>query len=353
MDSWFEIKKAIDRLDGKTAKSCLGHVLDQIRRLKEQSGEAEDAISGLIRLYDRLTSPEAGKDAWAPHPECTHVHVVTGESFAGSMKLALKELGLTETHSIVVLGDDYAIGPIGRLDTPEGRRARNEWFWDHIAGALEEQLDIEETYRKTLERFSLIPGHSEILVWASRSVREQIGMRHALHLLRGKPNPIRILDACAMCEQRYNRPDDSITYRRSGEIPPDKLQEVFKVVLDFDAAGRLAADDVARFAGEWLSIAEQGGVLRIWQDGAVQEVPADYFDRYLLEKLEPIIPPAGDNGFVKCARLVGEALGHCEQDIDSAYFEYRIRELVCAGFLEIKGVPAGMRHYSVRRKPSA
>jgi hypothetical protein len=353
MDTWLEIKKTIDRLDGKTAKSCLGLTLEHIRMLKEQGGAAEDAISGLIRLYDRLMSPEAGNASWAPHPGCTHVHVVTGDSFAGSMKLALKELGWEGAHSIIVMDDDYAIGPIGGLDTPEGRRVRNEWFRDHIEDALEEQMDVEETYRKTLERFGQIPGHAEILVWASRSVCEQIGMRHALHLLQGKPNPIRVLDACAMCEQRFNRPEASITYRRSGELPPDKLREVLKGVLDFDAAGRLAVDDAARLAGEWLSASEQGGVLRIWQDGTVKEVPADYFDRYLLEQLERIVPPAGGNGFVKCARLVGEALGRCEQDIPYAFFEYRIRELIYAGVLEIKGVPAGMRHYSVRRKPSA
>lgn len=76
-------------------------------------------------------------------------------------------------------------------------------------------------------------------------------------------------------------------------------------------------------------------------------VPADYYDSYLLDKLKP---PAGDHGFVKAARLIGEAIGYCEQYVGDSYFEYRLRELIYNGTLEIKGLPAAMRFYSVRRK---
>ncbi|MNP65274.1 hypothetical protein D3C76_1608530 [compost metagenome] len=80
------------------------------------------------------------------------------------------------------------------------------------------------------------------------------------------------------------------------------------------------------------------------------EVPADSYDQYLLEKLDLIQPRSGNDGFVRAARLIGEALGHCNQYIRDAYFEYRLRALIYDGVLEIKGVPAAMRYYSVRRK---
>lgn len=91
-------------------------------------------------------------------------------------------------------------------------------------------------------------------------------------------------------------------------------------------------------------------MLRIWRDDAVVEVPADSYDQYLLEKLDLLQSRAGNDGFLRAARLIGEAIGHCDQTIGDDYFEYRLRTLIYDGVLEIKGVPAAMRYYSVRRK---
>ncbi|GKS12735.1 hypothetical protein YDYSY3_37350 [Paenibacillus chitinolyticus] len=100
---------------------------------------------------------------------------------------------------------------------------------------------------------------------------------------------------------------------------------------------------------EWQIISKQSGTLRIWRDGAVAEVPDDYYDMYLLDKLDKLRPPS-DHSYLKAARLIGEAMGYCEQFIGDAYFEYRVRQLIYDGILEIKGVPSSMRRYSVRRK---
>lgn len=356
MNDNHDIQQAVGRLSGETAKSCLKMALHHIRLLKDQCVSVDEAVAGLIELHDRIISGQmAGvedhKRFWEPGPGATHVHIVTGDSFAGSMTLALRELGWKNSHKLVRLGEPYAIGPLGGLDTPEGRKQRADWFRNNISEAFEAYEVFQEEYAAMLDQLDRIPEHAEVIIWVSRSVTEQVGLRHATHLLRNRPNPIRVHNACTISEWLHNRPDASILYRRSGEIPPEKLKAVLKhVFAGSNGPGHLSAEEVARLSAEWLSISDQGGVLRIWQDGVVREVPTDYFDSYLLEKLDQIRPPAGDDGFVKCARLIGEAIGYCEQDIDYSFFEYRVRELVYQGILEIRGVPAAMRYYSVRRK---
>ena len=343
-----QIRKAVDRMGPGELKSCLRLLLHQIRMLKEQTPNPGSTAAELIGLYDALMNRKDERHAWDPAPGCTHVHIVTGDSFAGGMKLALRELGLADTHKIVAIRDNLAIGPVARLDTSEGRRARQDWFRDNIASAaLGEDDDPEEANRRLMHQIDQIPAQAEIIVWTSSSAIEQTGMRYAMHLIRGKTNPVRVCDACAICGELERRPDHASTYTRSGEIGPDKLQVAIRRAED---AEPLSADDIRRLAGEWTAIAERDGVLRIWRDGEVRTVPADHFDAHMLEMLDKAAHAADADGYVRAARVVGEAVGYADQDIGDDYFEYRLRELVYAGVLEIRGIPAGLRYYSVRRK---
>ncbi|MCM3203384.1 DUF1835 domain-containing protein [Paenibacillus illinoisensis] len=340
------IKRATDSLGEGELKPYLQFMLAKIKLVKQQEGTSETLAHELIKLYDELKGLQERKVFWSPVPNCTHVHIVIGESFAGSMKQALRGLGLEETHKVISLQENYAIGPLG-LDLAEGRMERRNWFSNNIIGGLEEYDEFENEYNEILAKLDLIPKGAEIVVWTSSNACEQIGLRHAVHLLRSKPNSISLYDACSVCEELYNRPDAFIHYMCSGEIPSEKLREA---ISRLDDKKRLDSTDVARLDKEWKVITEQSGTLRIWRDEAVLEVPADYYDEYLLEKLDDLKPLGGDEGYLKSSRLIGEAIGNCEQFIGDAYFEYRLRELIYKGVLEIKGVPAGMRFYSIRRK---
>ncbi|MEK5163599.1 DUF1835 domain-containing protein [Paenibacillus sp. FSL R5-0527] len=342
------IRKATDSLEEEELRAYLRLILVQIERMKEEGAAPNTAITGLIELYDGLIAlPDKKRIVWDPAPACTHVHIVIGDSFAGSMKQALKGLGWEEAHKLIVLRENYAIGPLADLDSPAGRTARSEWFGDNIMNGLEAYSTYEDEYMVLLGKLEQIPEQAELVVWTTRNACEQAGMRYALHLLRHKPNPLSVYDACAICEALYNRPDAITRYRHSGELPPSKLQAA---LVRMDGSGRLSGTDIAKLIEEWRAIAEQTGTLRIWRDGAVIGVPADYYDSYLLDKLDRLKPPAGDRGFLRSARLIGEALGYCEQYVGDEYFEYRLRTLIYNGVLEIKGVPAAMRFYSVRRK---
>ncbi|MGG4128969.1 DUF1835 domain-containing protein [Paenibacillus illinoisensis] len=340
------IKRATDSLGEGELKPYFQFMLAKIKLMKQQERTSETVAHELIELYDELMGLQEKKVFWSPVPTCTHVHIVIGESFAGSMKQALRGLGFEETHKVITLPENYAIGPLG-LDSAEGRMERSNWFRNNIIGGFEDYDEFENEYNEILDKFNLIPEEAGIVVWTSSNACEQIGLRHAVHLLHSKPNAISLYDACAVCEKLYNRPDASIHYRYSGEIPSEKLREV---VTRLDDKRRLNSADITRLKEEWKVITEQSGTLRIWSEQAVLEVPANYYDEYLLEKLDDLKPPAGDKDFLKSARLIGEAIGYCEQYIGDSYFEYRLRELIYNGVLEIKGVPAGMRFYSIRRK---
>lgn len=52
--------------------------------------------------------------------------------------------------------------------------------------------------------------------------------------------------------------------------------------------------------------------------------------------------------FIKTARIIGEIITKMNGEISDLYLEYRIRQLIYGGSLDIKGIPRSMRHYSVK-----
>jgi hypothetical protein len=342
-----EIKEAIDNLGNQDLKSFLRLILGKMKLLKEHGESFEESIVDLVELYDEILGIQDKKALWNPAPHCTHVHIVIGLSFAGSMKQALNGLGWSETHKVVALAENYAIGPLYNLDSLEGRKARSEWFRNNISEAFESYTDFEDEYQDVMHKIGLIPEQAKIIIWSSKNALEQIGMRHVLYLMRKKSNTIVLMDACQICEQRYNRTDKFINYLHSGEVPTDKLKEA---LLCIDEGNEQSISQTISLVEEWKNISQQHGNLHIWRNNAVFEVPDDFYDRFLLEKLDKLRPPSGENDFLKSARLIGEAMGYCDQYIGDSYFEYRLRELIYNGILEIKGLPAAMRYYSVRRK---
>nr|WP_306813049.1 DUF1835 domain-containing protein [Paenibacillus soyae] len=319
-----------------------------VRSLKEGEGQPEDGTAPLIRLYDGLIGLPDKIGIWEPVPDCSHVHVVIGDSFAGSMKHALEELGWSERHKLIVLRDPYAIGPLAGIDSPQGRQARYEWLRDHIAEADEAYASLEEEYEELLRSIQRIPDHAEVVVWTGGNAFEQAGMRHAVYLLGGKGNTVSLYNTTEIGEKLDSDARVRRSFRSSGELSSKTLQKALTRMSPSDCL--LLPSGRARLAEEWKALSEKAAALRIWSEGMVLEVPADYYDDYLLETLDGITPPAGSDGFIRAARLIGQAFGHCEQVTNDSYLEYRVRELVYAGKLEIKGVPAAMRFYSVRRR---
>jgi hypothetical protein len=127
---------------------------------------------------------------WGPSSTCTCIHLVRGTSFAATMKQALNILGLKETQKVITLKEDYSIGSLHNLDSAKGREARSLWFRNHINEAFEEYERYEEAYQELLEQIDFIPKLAKIIIWTASNALEQIGMRHAIHLLCTKENPL-------------------------------------------------------------------------------------------------------------------------------------------------------------------
>ncbi|MFF2019426.1 DUF1835 domain-containing protein [Paenibacillus sp. NPDC058177] len=348
MDKVSEIWKAVDGLSLKEAKLALKHILLQANLAKSDEGIKAQLYDNLTKLYDELMTPKLEILVQEPDSDAKRVHIVFGESMAGSLKQAFKGMGLVNTDVVTAILDLLSIGPITHLHEETGHEQRYQWFSDHInLGDSMDGSEFGEYCRESLREIANIPDQAEVMIWSSSNALEQVGLRFAAYLLRDKPNRVYVCNPAELCSRRYNTENYRIDYMHSGEIPAEKLQAVYEEAVASPALSTELRQDLEQ---EWLSLAQQTEVLRIWIDGQIRPVDAAYFDDYILKTTEGLHHSRGNGDFIKAARVIGEAYGHCDQYIGDIYFEYRLRHLIYRGELEIKGLPKAMRYYSVRRR---
>lgn len=337
----------IHDLTESEAKSILLCFFLDIERLDSEGYSREQFVDDTTKQYHEILElyTEKMNDDFSDHT--SHVHIMFGDSSAGGLKIALKQMGLHLQHHIMILRDIYAVGPMQHLDTPEGREHRCEWLRDrvHAHDGDDDFMYDEDFFNKTIAQIERIPEHVAITVWSGNNAQEQVGLRYALYLFRNKSNPIYMINAGMDSHTLFDTPEFTIDYRHTGEISPEKLGSIMK---HNEGKASLSKTEIEKFEQEWLSISGNSSVLRIWEHRGIVHVSEDYYDQYMTDTVSKFHRERGNMEFVKSARVIGEVIGNLEQFITDSFFEYRLRQLIYNGVLEIKGIPKAMRYYSVR-----
>ncbi|MGW9528795.1 DUF1835 domain-containing protein [Paenibacillus terrae] len=339
------IVEAIRSMTAGEQRLWIIDIIQMTEAVKRNEASKDDLYKHVAELYDYLLEAQNKRSWWEPDEGGTQVHIVIGDSFAGSMKIALKQLGWEGTHRVISLRDNYAIGPLWQLQQEMGRRQRREWFKDHIYDEHDE--DAERDDFLLLEQFAAIPAQADITIWTGNNALEQVGLRLTMYLLRNMSNGIWIKNAADAYSRVFKHPD--ATGLRSGEISADKLQAILSRE---DKGISLTPKERERMMEEWCELAMKPEVLRIWKDRDIVNVAENYYDTYILNKVDKLHKQQAQPDFIKSSRVIGQAMGDLDQQIGDEFFEYRLRALVYNGALEIKGVPGAMRRYSIRKKAS-
>lgn len=72
---------------------------------------------------------------------------------------------------------------------------------------------------------------------------------------------------------------------------------------------------------DWVQLSATQETLRIWENGYIQAVKEDYYDAYIINTCQHIHNEQQKKDFMKSARLIGEIIGHLQQDHGDAYLE--------------------------------
>ncbi|MFB6499451.1 DUF1835 domain-containing protein [Bacillus haynesii] len=264
------------------------------------------------------------------------VHIAFGESARGSINMMLKQSGETQEKSLIVLPELFSIGPLQKLEVKEGRGNRYQWLKTHLNDRFHELGERYSRFEEAVSALSGIPEQASVFIWTGDHAHEQTGLRFVHHILRQMNLAVFHLNTSKHIPHTWS----------SGELNDEEMRFIY------EERDQVPLTDAERrsLAEKWTALSQQTSVLRVWDDGRIKSVKEDFYDSFIIGKLAQLQKNLAASTFINCPRLIGEVIGHLEENIGDEYIEYRILELIRKGIFEMEGVPKGMRYFSVRLK---
>ncbi|WP_235860243.1 DUF1835 domain-containing protein [Rossellomorea aquimaris] len=336
-----KIRKKINALNDSDAKSVLMLTATNLYRVSGGDGSftSEECIEELTRLYNSIPEPQGD---FEKNTHYKTIHIVFGDSTAGSVRIVLKEMGWQDEEKVIAFSDVFSIGPVWQLHE-KGLSNRYEWLENHI-NMDDEMLDsYQDNFKHTVSEINAIPSDTPIIIWSGENAHEQTALRYVLYLLKEKTNDIFVMDTTTNYKNQFGVPETEFFPLHTGEISPDKLTLIYEKDRKHNS---LTHTDRNKFQQEWVQLSSKQEVLRIWKDKKIESVEESYYDDLIIDTARKI-HIENNNEFIKSARLIGEVMGRLNQYVGDPFFEYRLRHLLMNGMFEIEGVPKA-RYYSVK-----
>lgn len=302
------------------------------------------------QLFSRLHQERKLRQEGLPWPDLQNIkeiHIAIGESPLGSVKVAMGKFPTREHRHFFSLNDHYAVGPLGDLTDAVVLQRRHLWLAEKLYLTEHGQYLLQGLEQlKRIELFiNSIAEETRIIIWHANNAHERTGLLYALHLLRHRRrSPIQLIDTTKLF-QTFDDAESERDLFRLGELMPDQLASMWKNSMH---AQPLSSEQRSVMEQEWLDLAAQPGTLRLMKDHVVHSVSEDSLDEFILEQVKKLSAERESGEFINAARIVGEVLGNLSQAVGDSFIEYRVRQLVLQGKLDVEGSPRAMRFYRVR-----
>ena len=342
-----EMKDMINHLDEEELKSLLLQFLLRMQIVEERTGYSEHQFFlDVKKTYNDLLEYKKNQ-ANAQHSQYDTTHIVFGDSPTGSLKIALKKLGLNQKENIINFSDLFSIGPIWNLHDSQGITNRYDWLRTHINIDDEVLLNYEEHFNRTIFDIKQTPSHHPIIIWAGDNAHEQTGLRFVLYLLKEKTNDIFIINTNEAYKTHLNSREIDFTPLHMGELSSEQLKQIYENKENIHA---LTQTERKTYVQQWEQLCSDKEVLRIWEGKKIVSVPENFYDQYIINTVKKLHQKKKHNDFIKSARIIGEVMGHLNQYIGDQFIEYRVIRLIVDGIFDMEGVPKAMRYYSIKIK---
>ncbi|RAW16021.1 hypothetical protein DC345_11050 [Paenibacillus taichungensis] len=353
IDNVFDFEKELHLMNEDELRSLLRtlylsvDMAVSVQSAEEHSDHFATEIQSIFNTLDENRNREKTEQQALNAQKPREIHIAIGESPLGSIKVAMGRVPGRSERRFLSMNDYYAIGPLGDLTNKVDLHRRHLWLLEKLYLSEHGSYAVQgmDKLLQLNNMLSSIDEDTRITIWYANNAHERTGLLYAMHLLRNRLGPIYLIETSALYQELFNPSGVQHDVLRTGEIFSEKLLAMWQHCVN---AEPLSLEKRKHMDQEWVNLAVQPGLLRLMKDGEIQSVPEDAIDEYIMQKVREVTLTRQPGEFIKSARVVGEVLGHLEQAVGDAFIEYRVRQLIIQGRLEMEGKPHAMRFYSVR-----
>ena len=270
------------------------------------------------------------------------IHIVFQAADVDTLKKAI-ELEPALNGDVLLIEDEWAVGPIAGIYTPEGIETRKQWWREILSGGdydgLVDKTAADDNTRVAGLKQRLTEDAKEIVwIWAAQNKHDVSGYYWLMSQLKDFQGRIFIL---YLNNLPFINEKGLIFYPENlFQIPPREFLKARKL------ARPITLSEFEIDPDEWNRLCQEDKGVRILEGGKkLTQYPVTYYD----EELRKFI--TGD--WIKVSKLIGQFLNKAKQTTGDAYILWRIKQLVAAGELDAQGELKGMKDFEIRSKTAA
>jgi len=254
------------------------------------------------------------------------------------------ELEPSMQGDVILIADDFAVGPLKDINTSDGWDARRQWWRDVLAGGDYEGLvdsgavpDDKATVAALTERLRNEP-QEVVWIWAAQNKHDVSGYYWLMSQLKEFQGRIFTL---YLNNLPFINEKGLIFYPVNlFEIPAREFLKARKL------ARPITLSEFEIDPDEWLRLSQEDKGVRILEGGK-KLTQHDY--AYYDEELKKFI--TGD--WIKASKLIHQFLHKAKQITGDAYLLWRIKLLIAAGEIESQGELKGMKDFEIKGRSTA
>ena len=265
------------------------------------------------------------------------IHIVFNEIETELMQKVI-DLDATLSGDILLIRDDFAVGPLSGIDTEEGWQARWEWWRNISQGSpyssdLAGSFDDRETVKDITTRLESVPSE-EVWIWMGQNQHDVTGYYWLMPQLKNYQGRVMVI---YLNNLPFINEKGQLFYPSwLHEIQPKEFLKARKL------ARPVTLSEFEVDPDEWKKIADENAGVRILEGGKkIVGKPDSFYDSEIMKNITP--------EWQKAWRVLSNTLHRMKIKTGDIYIMWRMRQLIGEGKIEITGDAKGWKDFDVRQ----
>ena len=267
------------------------------------------------------------------------IHIVFNEPDVAVLRQAI-ELDESLQGEVLLIRDDYAVGPLGDIYSPQGMETRLNWWKEILAGGDYAILTEDSKVNDPLVVDGLLKRMNEnpeeiIWIWAAQNKHDVSGyfwLMSQLKDLQGRVFILYLNNLPFINEKGHIFYPDWLS-----QIPPKEFLKAKKL------ARPITLSEFEVDPDEWTKICQEGKGVRILEGGKkLTQYGYDFYDMDLKKFV--------GTDWQKASKIIYQFLHKNKQTTGDAYLLWRLKQLLSQGDFDVQGELKFMKDFELKSK---